>query len=185
MIFPPQQVMRSGAYGMFVTENLLALQQCTEPDQCASVLFNLGFVYAYPHSPYYDASKALPYFDDLQARYPETAWAFVSQAWTALLKEKLGLEYRYRILEQENLSLQQENSTLEQTKYALEETQRRLQADLRARGTLIRNLQERQETIIRNRQERQETLIRDLQDRLNRSREIDLEHEKKARELLR
>ena len=61
--------------------------------------------------------------------------------------------------------LQQENRELAQKNFALEDAQHRLQADLRLRETIIRNLQERHETVLRNRQERQETVIRDLQDR--------------------
>lgn len=162
-IFPPQTVMTHGDYGTFVSENLLALQHCGETPACAMALFNLSFVYAYPQSPYYDPLKALPYFNELLTRYPQTPWAFEGQVWKALMNEKLILEEENHVLEQEKLVLRQENWTLAQAKFALEETQRRLQADLHA----------------------QETIIRNLQERLKRSRDIDIELEKKARELLR
>lgn len=98
-------------------------------------LFNLGFVHAYPQSPYYDPSKALRYFDQLSNTYPQTPWAYQGRVWVAFI-----------------------NKTL-----ALEETRRRLQADLRTR----------------------EATIRSLQGRLDRSRDIDVEIDKKERELLR
>jgi hypothetical protein len=161
--FPPQTAMTTGDYGTFMSANLLALQQCQETADCAIALFNLGFAHAHPQSPYHDAAKALLYFNDLQEKYPHTLWAFESQLWTALMQGQLSLEREYHLMEQENLALKKENDTLEQTKFALEETQRRLQADLRARETIIRNLQER----------------------LKRSRDIDLELEKKSRELSR
>jgi hypothetical protein len=183
--FAPQRVMSSGDYGTFVTENLLAWQQCREVPECAVALLNLGFVYAYPESPYYDCAKALSYLNDLQAKYPHTPWAFEGRVWLALIKEQLALEQAQRQLEQDKLVLQQEIRELAQKNFALEDAQRRLQADLRLRETIIRNLQERHETVLRNRQGRQETVIRDLQERLKRSKDIDLELEKKTRELLR
>jgi hypothetical protein len=98
-------------------------------------LFNLGFVYAYPPSPYYDPGKALQYLDDLIKKYPQTPWAFQGQAWRALLTANL----------------------------ASEEKRRRLQTDLRSKDATIRT----------------------LRTQLGRSREIDMEIDKKERELLR
>jgi hypothetical protein len=133
--FPPQAVMERGDYKKFYADNLQTLEQCNGEAGCAMTLFNLGFVHAYPQSPYYDSSKALRYFDQLSKQYPQTPWAYQGRAWVALI-----------------------NKTL-----ALEETRRRLQADLRTR----------------------EATIRSLQERLNRSRDIDVEINKKERELLR
>src|SRR5919198_882441 len=89
---PPQTAMTTGDYKTFMTANLLALQQCQEVPDCATALFNLGFVHTYPQSPYYDAAKALFYFNELQTKYPQTLWALESQIWTALLQGHLSLE---------------------------------------------------------------------------------------------
>lgn len=162
-VFPPQTVMTHGDYGRFVTENLLALQQCRDTPDCAVALLNLGFVFMYHDSPYYDPAKALPYLNALLEKYPQTPWAYEGQVWMELLNAQFTLEQKNGVLDQEVLALKQEKQALEQTKLALEETQNRLQEDLRA----------------------QEALIRNLQALLKRSRDIDIKLEKKERELLR
>jgi hypothetical protein len=141
-IFPPQAVMKNGDYARFVTENRQTLEQCEGEAACATALFNMGFVHAYAHSPYYDPARALQYLDVLHQQYPQTPLAFQGQTWKIFLLEKL----------------------------ALEEAQRRLQADLQ---TLQVDLRLREAT------------IRNLQGRLKRARDIDLQIEKKERELLR
>jgi hypothetical protein len=133
--FPPQQVMEGGDYAGFLAKNRQMLERCAGGTECEVVLFNLGFVHAYPQSPYHDPSKALQYFNDLIKKYPQTPWAFEGRAWRALLTENL----------------------------ALEEKRRRLQADLRSKDVTIRT----------------------LRTQLGRSRDIDIEIDKKERELLR
>jgi hypothetical protein len=133
--FPPQQVMEDGNYARFLAENRQWLEHCGGSSGCEVALFNLGFVHAYPPSPYHDPSKALQYFDDLIKKYPQTPWAFEGLAWRALLTANL----------------------------ASEEKRRRLQADLRSKDATIRT----------------------LRTQLGRSREIDMEIDKKERELLR
>jgi hypothetical protein len=133
--FPPQQVMEDGNYVKFLAENRQLLERCQGSSGCEVALFNLGFVHAYPPSPYHDPGKALQYFDDLIKKYPQTPWAFEGRAWRALLTANL----------------------------ASEEKRRRLQADLRSKDATIRT----------------------LRTQLGRSREIDMEIDKKERELLR
>src|SRR5215467_13642669 len=133
--FPPQQVMQDGNYGRFLAENRQQLERCQGSTGCEVALFNLGFVHAYPPSPYHDPSKALQYFDDLIKKYPQTPWAFEGLAWRALLTANL----------------------------VSEEKRRRLQADLSSKNSTIRV----------------------LRTQLGRSREIDMEIDKKERELLR
>ena len=133
--FPPQQVMEDGNYVRFLAENRQLLERCQGGPGCEVALFNLGFVHAYPPSPYHDPGKALQYFDDLIKKYPQTPWAFEGRAWRALLTANL----------------------------ASEEKRRRLQADLRSKDSTIRT----------------------LRTQLGRSREIDMEIDKKERELLR
>jgi hypothetical protein len=133
--FPPQRVIENRNYASFVAENQRQLEACGGFTKCDQALFNLGFVYAYPQSPYRDPEMARRYFSELQAKYPESPWTHQGRALVAFM-----------------------NRTSE-----LEATQRRLQADLRARDALIRQLREQ----------------------LNRSREIDIEMQKKERELLR
>ena len=126
--------MASSEYAKFLGDNRRILEQCKHGTGCEVALFNLGFVHAYPQSPYYNPTKALQYFDELLKKYPHTPWAYEGRAWRALLNENL----------------------------ASEEKRRRLEAEFRAK----------------------EATIHSLQMQLNRSRDIDIEYDKKKWELL-
>jgi transglutaminase-like putative cysteine protease len=133
--FPPQKVIEDGDYRGFLAENQRSLSKCGGWTECDVTLFNLGFVYAFPQSPYRDPQKARQYLRELYRRYPQSPWTSQGQVLLAFMNEQVSLE----------------------------EAQRRLRADLRARDASIRK----------------------LQGLLNRSREIDIEIEKRERELLR
>jgi hypothetical protein len=133
--FSPYWVMETGNYKSFLTENQRKLAECGEWTECDLPLFNLGFVHAYPQSPYRDLEKARRYFTELQTKYPESSWTHQGQVLIAFMNQTATLE----------------------------EAERRLQAELRTRDATIRK----------------------LRDQLSRSREIDLEMQKKERELLR
>lgn len=134
-VFPPQKVMKDENYAAFLAENEEALQNCSEQGRCEIALFNLGFIYAYPRSPYRDRATALWYFNELNKNYPDSAWAFQAQAWIAFINESL----------------------------ALEESRRDLRAHLQTR----------------------EERIRTLLQQLKAAQQIDIEMDKKERELLR
>jgi hypothetical protein len=133
--FPPQKVIENGDFRGFLAENQRNLSGCGNWTGCDVTLFNLGFVHAYPQSPYRDPQKARHYLRELRSRFPQSPWTSQGQVLLALMNEQVSLE----------------------------ETHRRLRTDLRTRDAVIRKLQEQ----------------------LNRSREIDIEIEKKERELLR
>jgi hypothetical protein len=133
--FPPQKAIETGDFRGFLAENQRNLSACGGWIACDLTLFNLGFVYAYPQSPYRDPQKARRYFHELSRRFPQSPWASQGQVLLAFMNKQAGLE----------------------------EAQRQLQTGLRTRDAAIRKLQEQ----------------------LDRSQEIDIEFEKKERELLR
>jgi hypothetical protein len=133
--FPPQKVIQNGDYKSFLAENQRNLAQCRGGTDCDVTLFNLGFVHAYPSSPYHDPQKARQYLDELRGRYPRSPWTSQGHVLLAFVNDQASSD----------------------------EAQRRLRAELRTRDAIIRKLREQ----------------------LNRSREIDIEMEKKERELLR
>jgi hypothetical protein len=134
-VFPPQKAIETGDFRGFLVENQRNLSTCGEWIECDITLFNLGFVYAYPRSPYRDHQKARQYLRELHSRFPQSPWASQGQVLLAFMNEQVGLE----------------------------EAQRQLRTGLRTRDAAIRK----------------------LQGQLDRSREIDIEIEKKERELLR
>jgi hypothetical protein len=133
--FPPQEAIATGDFRGFLAENQRNLPTCGGLIACDITLFNLGFVYAYPQSPYRDFQKARQYLRELQSRFPQSPWSSQGQVLLAFMNEQVGLE----------------------------EAQRQLRSGLRTRDAAIRK----------------------LRGQLDRSREIDLEIEKKERELLR
>jgi hypothetical protein len=99
--FPPQKVMESGDYVGFLAENQQALIECKGKNLCEVALFNLGFVYAYPKSPYHNQAKGLPYFEELIQKYPQSPWAFQATAWLDIMKKNLTAEDKRRRLQGE------------------------------------------------------------------------------------
>ena len=134
-LFRHRKSSQTGDFRGFLAENQRNLSTCGGWIACDITLFNLGFVYAYPQSPYRDPQKARQYLRELQSRFPQSPWASQGQVLLAFMNEQVGLE----------------------------EAQRQLRSGLRTRDAAIRK----------------------LQGQLDRSREIDLEIEKKERELLR
>ena len=133
--FPPLKVIQNGDYRGFLAENRRNLSECGASMVCDVTLFNLGFVYAYPQSPYRDPQKARQYLHQLRSRFPQSPWTSQGRVLLAFMNEQVSLE----------------------------EAQKRLRTDLRARDATIEK----------------------LQGQLNRSREIDIDLEKKERELFR
>jgi len=186
--FPPQGVMQDGDFTRFHTVNRQVVERCEHTTRCDVALFNLGFVYAYPHSPYYNPDQALHYFGDLVTRYPHTPWAVQGQAWITLLKAQ-------RTLEETRRRLQADLRTKEATIRAKETVLRTKDTAMRSKDATIRSLREQLErtrdadeqldqtkdTAMRSK----DAMIRTLQEQLERTRDIDGEIDQKERELLR
>lgn len=85
--FPPQSVMVNDDYDAFVDQNSKVLDSTQDYQQRATALFNLGFVYAYPKSPYYNAANALQCLNLLTKYYPESPLVYQAQVWIELLKK--------------------------------------------------------------------------------------------------
>lgn len=138
-VFPPQKVMEGGSYEDFMVDNLKAIRECAETDTCDEALFNLGFLYSYPESPYYNRPKGLEYFDRLVRAYPRSVWAFQAKAWSEIIRKSIPAGTGKK--EKNNQDLQKELKS-------------------------------------------KDAVINDLQQKLERTREIDMEVEKKERQLL-
>lgn len=138
-VFPPQKVMEGGSYEDFMMDNLKAVRECAETGTCDEALFNLGFLYSYPGSPYYNKSKGLEYFDRLVRSYPRSVWAFQARAWSEIIRKSISAGTGKK-----------------------EKNRQDLQKELKSK----------------------DAVINDLQQKLDRTREIDMEVEKKERQLL-
>jgi hypothetical protein len=114
---PAQKVIENGDYKGFLADNQRTLAQCGGESGCDVTLFNLGFVYAFPSSPYRDPQKARRYLNELHSRYPHSPWTTQGQVLLTFMNEQGKAE----------------------------EAQRRLRAELRTRDTTIRKLREQLE----------------------------------------
>lgn len=114
--FPPQQVMESGDYAGFLAENQKALEDCSGQSLCEVPLFNLGFAYAYPKSPFYDPGKGLRYFEELIHNYPQSPWAFQAIAWIDIMKKNITSEDKRRRLQGE---MKSKNAAINELKQQL------------------------------------------------------------------
>lgn len=133
--FPPQKAMEGGDYEGFLAENQKIIRECNENADCDEALFNLGFVYSYPRSPYYSKARGLEYFDRLVQTYPRSVWAYQARAWAEIIRKSGSTGVK---------------------------KQKDLREELKSR----------------------EAAIEDLQKKLDRSRDVDIEVEKKERQLL-
>lgn len=112
--FPSQQVIEKGDYKTFLVANQRTLERCDSRTNCDVTLFNLGFIYAYPPSPYRDPQKARQYLRELQNRYPSSPWTTQGRMVLAFMNGQADAE----------------------------EVQRRLRTELRSRDATIRKLRD-------------------------------------------
>ncbi|MCE5242728.1 MAG: hypothetical protein ABFD98_01435 [Syntrophobacteraceae bacterium] len=155
LYFPPQKAMSSGDYAGFLAENLKALKEGGGESGQDVALFNIGFVYAYSKSPYYNVGRALKIFDQLIRKHPESPWSFQARAWTDMLRKTIVAEEKHRKLRGKVKSKEAEISSKE--------------AEITSKEAEINS---------------KEAEINDLQNQLDRSRQIDVEMDRKERELL-
>lgn len=177
IVFPPHEAMQSGAYSVLLGENQKAMLECSKEPQCAVALFNLGFVYCYPHSPYYNLAKGLYYFDALIKSYPKNPLASEAKAWKELIKRNLVVENTQKRLKGE----------LKSKDAALKELQKQVTQPKEASGN--GNLEEspavRSETPVSKEMETEnERMERDIHKKLEASQAIDAEIDQKERKLL-
>lgn len=162
-LFPPQAVMQSGDYKGFLAQNLAALKSSPKPDQWAVAIFNLCFIYGYPKSPYYDASKALQYISDLVVGAPKSRWAAEAMVWRALIVKEMKAINRSRLMARQRLKSKE--------------------ADLQNRAAKEKDWQvDRQ--LLQDEIKSKDEIIKELTRQLKGSRKIDIEIQKKERELL-
>jgi hypothetical protein len=187
-LFPPQDAMQSGDYTGFLARNQEALKTCKEPEECAAALFNIGFLYCYSKSPYYNPTKGLKYLDDLCKGSPESPWSYQARIWIDMVKKNMKTEGRVRQLRDEVKSKESAAGEKRSNDSAADANR---QAEEGAAADAARTVEvsgegvqepgrQRLEDEIRARDEK----IRQLNRQLERSRQIDIEIDQKERGLL-
>jgi len=170
-VFPPHETMQNGTYNTLLAENQKVALECSDESLCAIALFNLGFVYSYPQSPYYNQAKGLYYFEALIKSYPQNPLASEAKAWRELIKKCI----------------------------LTETSKHRLKGELKSKDAAIRELQKQvsqpKETTVKDhaeqgastKEEDSETdrMESDIKKKLERSQAIDAEIDRKERQLLR
>lgn len=168
-LFPPQTAMQTGNYVGFFTENTEALKSCQDPDKCAMALFNLSFLYCYAKSPYYNPQAGLKYIEDLLRGAPDSVWAYQATVWRDNIYKNMKKKVKKRPVK--------EDSKVKETPEPQVEEPAKPEAPPENDGESDRQ-------VLEERIKAQEETIDKLSKQLERSREIDIEIEKKERGLL-
>lgn len=172
-LFPPQTVMQTGDYAGFFTENTEALKACQDPDKCTVALFNLAFLHSYSKSPYYDPRKALKYIEDLNTAAPESQWAYQAMVWKGLIEKNMQLQKRLL----RKRPAHEGAKGKEVSEPEADESTRQMESSQGVDWDVDR---QRLEDEIKSKDE----IIRELNRQIQKSRQIDIEIEKKERGLL-
>ena len=172
-LFPPQTVMETGDYAGFFTENTEALKACQDPDKCTIALFNLAFLHSYSKSPYYDPRKALKYIEDLNTAAPGSQWAYQAMVWKGLIEKNMQLQKKML----RKRPAREESKTKEVSEPEADESARQQDSSQEVDWEVDR---QRFEDEIKSKDE----TIRELNRQIQKSRQIDIEIEKKERGLL-
>ncbi len=173
--FLPQTTMQTGDYAGFLAENSEALKSCEDPDKCAIALFNLSFLHCYPKSPYYDPQRGLKYIQDLIAAAPGSPWTFQAMVWKDLIEKNMPKKTKKRPATREELKGKESPEPPEPPEQDLakpSESPREPETDWAG------DRQRLQDEI-----SSKEEIIKELSRQLERSRQIDIEMEKKERGL--
>ena len=181
-VFPPQAPMEDGDYIGFFKENSEELKSCQDPDKCVLALFNITFLHCYPKSPYYDPQMGLKYIADLNAAAPDSPWARQAEIWKLLIERGMR-KYVKKRPSREDLKMKGAGA---ESKEAAEAQEGQEMPDLSANPA--ESAQESDWETDRQRLEEQikakDEIIKKLNSQLERSRQIDIEMEKKERGLL-
>jgi len=162
--------MQTGDYAGFFTENTEALKSCQDPDNCTIALFNLAFLHSYSKSPYYNPQKALKYIEDLNTGAPGSLWAYQAAVWKDLLEKNIKKKIRKRPAREDSKAKGVPEPEADESagqpgppqETGWEADRQRLENEVKS----------------------QDEVIRELNRQIQRSRQIDIEIEKKERGLL-
>jgi hypothetical protein len=168
-LFPPQQVMQTGDYAGFFAENTEALKSCKDPSECTLALFNLSFLYCYAKSPYYHPQTGLKYIEDLIRGAPGSPLAYQATVWRDNIYRNMPKKPKKRQVHEDSKAKETPDSQVEEPPKVDTSQENEGEADRQAMEEKIRE---------------QEETINKLNKQIERSREIDIEIEKKERGLL-
>lgn len=181
-VFPPHEVMETQLYSAFLVKNQEELLQCSDESRCAVSLFNLGFVYLYPKSPYYNYQKGTYYFSTLIAKYPNHSFASLAKIWTDLVN---------RCIAAENSKVQL-RGRLKSREVTIKELQKKVeekteQVEEKREGYRLEQLEQKAESRDSSKDFEAEIdrVEKEIRKKLDQSRAIDVEIERKERELVR
>jgi hypothetical protein len=176
-IFPPQEVMQNGDYTGFLRESQAALAECKDDDRCAIAIFGIAFVYAYPGSPYYDLMLGLHYFNDLVSKYPNTPWALQAKVWSEFMKKSIASEKSKHQLKN---AIKTKETTIKDLSKQIEHFEEN-EANIRDLEKRIGQSKGTESEIDKREIDKRE---KELEKLIERSRQIDIEMDRKERELL-
>lgn len=185
-VFPPRSVMKSGDYAGFLAQNEETLKTCREPEKCNEALFNVAFLYCYPKSPYFNPVRGRKYLSDLIKGSPDSVLAYQAQVWDEYLKRILKKETRKPKLRDDAKSREAPTEDLpQQTETPPESTPAgNQQQETGTTPPTDNQQQEQNRSVLEEEIKTKDATIKELRRQIERSRQIDIEIEKKERGLL-
>ncbi|NTW36834.1 MAG: hypothetical protein HGB17_12020 [Syntrophobacteraceae bacterium] len=166
----------------FLMKNQEALLQCLDESQCAVYLFNLGFVYSYSNSPYFNQQKGIYYCQVLMNKYPQSSFASLAKIWKELIDRCIAaekskhhlkgkLKYREVTIRELHKKVEEKNEHMEEknAEEKVEQVDKKMEEEERAREV----------------EAKIDRMEKEVRRKLDQSRAIDEEIERKERELVR
>ncbi len=132
------------------------------------VLFDLGRLYALNENPDQDLARSLFYLQRLKKEFPKSRFKAETQVWVGLLEKLYSLE----------VELKARTVEFAEDRTSLEQEIARLRTDNLELEPLGKKLREYEDLI-----QTQKTAIETLQKQLKKMKEIDIQSEKKAKEI--
>jgi hypothetical protein len=174
-MFPPHEAMKNGTYSALLAENQKVALECSDESFCSIALFNLGFVYSYPISPYFNQAKGLYYFEALIKSYPQNPLASEAKAWKELIKKCILTETTKHRLKGE---LKSKDAAIKELQKQVTQPKEATLKELTEQGAATKEAPTREEDSETDRMEK------DIRKKLEQSQAIDAEIDRKERELL-
>lgn len=173
--FPPHEAMEKGTYNKLLADSQKAALECSDELHCATALFNLGFLYSYPQSPYFNEAKGLYYLEALIKSYPRNPLASEAKAWREIIKRCMAIETSKQRLKGELKSKSATIKELQRQAAQPKTVSGREGADQGAPAKPVETKEAETEA---------ERMEKDIRIKLEQSQEIDAEIDRRERELL-
>jgi outer membrane protein assembly factor BamD (BamD/ComL family) len=174
-----EELLKQGKYDLALKKNKLIEEKYPENPWQDEVFFNLGCLFAYYDNPQKNFGKAKIYFQRIVREFPQSSFQKESQVWLAILNELLIKEEEINRIEKEVNRKEKEINSLRQKIKVLEKEKCAILISM-SQEIFLKN-QEIEE--LEKKIHIQEIAINLLQAQMKKIKEIDIQLEKKKKDV--